>query len=392
MGRYACNVLGLVRGSEKSNFLKEGVIEDMNILLPSIALQVTYQCNIECKHCGPCCGPNEKDWMTLNEMKYLVRQATEMGAANVIFTGGEPTLLGDDLIEILRFCHQETGVKSTRMVSNGKWATSYKNAHNLLKKWQDAGLVEINISCGEFHQQYVPMQNVVNAYHAACDLNYPTVLLGGEFLKEGAGQYTIQDFQQATGADLFVPESRSPYVSKNHGILRGSAMRYGRGAQYIRPDDVNTTEGDAFAGNCSQVFAALTALPTGHITACCGVMTRDESFLTVGNWREQPLLSIWKAAQEDLIMNWIKYLGLGDMKAWLLEKDPELSLRTRFTSACDLCAEMIYNPRCQELLLNNGKERTGDILVNRLAIEAAGLQRQAMNGSTREQELAITCD
>jgi len=364
----------------------------MKKLIPSLALQVTYQCNVMCKHCGPCCGPSEKDWITLDEMKDLVRQAVDMGAVSVVFTGGEPTLLGDDLLEILRFCRKEAGILSTRMVSNGKWATSYDTAHAKLSEWQNAGLSEINISCGEFHQQMVPMQNVVNAYQAGCDLNYTTVLLAGEFLKDGAGKYTIQDFQTATGAELFSPELKSPYVSGHHGVSCGAAMRYGRGAENIRPEDVVTMNESEVAHNCSHVFGALTALPTGHVTACCGVMTRDDSFLTIGNWREQRLLPMWEAAQQDLILNWIKYLGLGDMKSWLLEKDPDLSLRSRYTSACDLCAEMIYNPRCQELLLTKGDERAGDILANRIAIEAARLAAQAAAFPASKQALAAACD
>jgi MoaA/NifB/PqqE/SkfB family radical SAM enzyme len=114
-------------------------------------MQVTYQCNIACKHCGPYCAPDQKEWMTLPEMKDLIQQASELGVRNVVFTGGEPSLLGDDLPVLLHYLHDELGIPFSRIVTNGKFATSYDKAHRIFKKWRDAGLAEVNISCGEFH-------------------------------------------------------------------------------------------------------------------------------------------------------------------------------------------------------------------------------------------------
>lgn len=343
----------------------------------SIGLLVTYQCNAMCAHCGPCCGPHEQDWMTLAEIKQLARQAAEMGARSIALTGGEPTLLGDNLLEILSFARGECKFSSIKMVSNGGWATSYDAAHQMLREWQDAGLNEIKISCGEFHQKQVPLQNVVNAYRAACDLNYHAALLAGEFLKEGAGQYTIRDFQEATGATPFVPELCSPYVTESHGFVCSAAMPYGRGANTIRPEDVVCLQETELTGPCSQLLSSLTAHPNGSVTACCGVMTREQSLLTVGNWRVQSMRAIWETTQKDLVLNWIRYLGLHDMKAWLCRKEPNLHFRSHYASACDLCAELINHPRCLELLLGWSKERTGDILASRLMHEASTLQAQA---------------
>jgi MoaA/NifB/PqqE/SkfB family radical SAM enzyme len=46
--------------------------------LSSIALLVTYQCNIECKHCGLSCSPKNKEWMSLDEMRSLAVQASDL--------------------------------------------------------------------------------------------------------------------------------------------------------------------------------------------------------------------------------------------------------------------------------------------------------------------------
>lgn len=342
----------------------------MRPLVPTLSMQVTYQCNIECKHCGPYCGPKEKDWMTLDEMKDLISQAGELGALNVVFTGGEPTLLGKNLPALLRFIRDETPIGSTRLVTNAKWATSYLRAHRLLKEWQEAGLVELNISCGEYHQEFVPIADVVTAFRAARDLDYKTVLMVGEFLQEGKGNFTPQDFKDALGEELMTPELMSPYISEIHGFSCGSAMNYGRGEQYLKPEDLVFTEEDQIASICSDVLSAITVHPNGNTTACCGIMMRDESLLNLGNWRENRLRTLVEAGNNDIILNWIGYVGLKDMKKWLKEKDPTLNFRDQYINICDLCAEIVYNKRCQEILIEHGHERADDIIANRVAMDA----------------------
>jgi MoaA/NifB/PqqE/SkfB family radical SAM enzyme len=110
----------------------------MRPLLPTLSLQVTYQCNIECKHCGPYCSPLERDWMSEEEIKDLVLQASALGARLVAFTGGEPSLLKEKLVRLLRFIKTETKISYARIVTNGKWATSAQRAREILESWQDA--------------------------------------------------------------------------------------------------------------------------------------------------------------------------------------------------------------------------------------------------------------
>ncbi len=351
----------------------------MRPLIPTLSMQVTYQCNIECKHCGPYCGPREHEWMTFDEMKDLITQAGELGAFNVVFTGGEPSLLKDKLISLLRFIKTETPIKSTRIVTNGKWATTYDRAYGILKEWQEAGLDELNVSCGEYHQEFVPMSNIVNAFKAGRALNYQTVLLAGEFLKEGYGKYTPQMFKDAIGENLLSPDLMSPYVSECHGLSRGAAMNYGRGKDFLKVEELFYQEEEKIPSLCGDVFTAITVHPNGNTTACCGIMVREESLLNIGNWREQRLKPMLEEANQDVTLNWIRYLGLRDMKKWLQEKDPSLKFRDKYINICDLCAELVYNPRCQELLNKYGHERTADIIANKVAMDATVYQPSEFN-------------
>jgi Radical SAM superfamily/4Fe-4S single cluster domain len=342
----------------------------MKPLIPTLSMQVTYQCNIECKHCGPYCGPREYDWMTLEEMKDLITQAGELGAINVVFTGGEPTLLGKNLVTLLKFIRDETPISSTRMVTNGKWATSYMRAHRLLKEWKEAGLDEINISCGEYHQEFIPIKDVATAFKAARDIDFTTVLLAGEFLQEGKGKFTPQMFKDAVGEELLPIDLMSPFVTSCHGISIGTAMNYGRGKEFVKEEEMMLFPEATIPSLCADALSAITAHPNGNLTACCGIMVRDESLLNIGNWREQRLRPLLEEAHQDIVLNWIRYLGLHDMKRWLKEKDPSLQFRDKYSNICDLCAEIVYHDRCQELLIEHGHERASDIIANKVMMDA----------------------
>jgi len=339
-------------------------------IVPVLSMQVTYQCNIACKHCGPYCAPDEKDWMTVPEMKDLIQQAVALGAENIVFTGGEPSLLGDDLVEILHFVHRDLKLPFSRIVTNGKFASSYDKGVRVFNQWKEAGLKEVNISCGEYHQEFVPIETVANAYRAARDLGFVTVLLAGEFLKREAGKYTPEMYEQAIGERLLSPDEISPYISRCHGMSRGAAMPYGRGKEYIKPSQLEVFQESKIPSICRDVLAVITVHPNGNTTACCGIMVRDESLLNIGNWRQSRLEKIVKEANQDIVLNWIRYLGLKDMKRWLKEKDPSLPFRDQYQNICDLCAEIVYDPHCQELLLKHGAERRDDILVNKVAMDA----------------------
>jgi hypothetical protein len=338
-------------------------------LIPTLSLQVTYQCNIECGHCGPYCGPHEKDWMSVDEIRDLITQASELGAFNVVFTGGEPTLLGRHLPELLRFIREQTRIQSTRLVTNGKWANTPERAEHYLSMWKEAGLTELNISCGEYHQQFVPIEFVANGYRVAKRLGYKTVLLAGEFLAEGKGKYSPRDFARAVGEPLMPLDAMSPFIDEYRGMQCGSVMRFGRGADVVPEDAVMKRPEAAHKSRCFEVLKAITAHPNGNLTACCGVMVRQESLLNIGNWRTERLSAILERAHDDRVLNWIRYVGLKDMRRWLQQKDPNLRFATEHTSICDLCAEVVYNPRCQELLLEHGHERDGDIIANKVAVD-----------------------
>lgn len=106
-----------------------------------LRLSITDVCNFRCTYCLPdgyqC--DNDRDFLSLPEIKRMARAFAELGTEKIRITGGEPSLR-KDLPEIIAACKQTPGIKKVAITSNG-----YKLPEHL-PRWLDAGLDAINIS------------------------------------------------------------------------------------------------------------------------------------------------------------------------------------------------------------------------------------------------------
>ncbi len=338
--------------------------------LTSIALLVTHQCNIECKHCGLNCSPREKDWMSMDEMKDIAVQASDLGAKSIVLSGGEPTLIKhEELCNYFRFVKKETSIVNIRIVTNGHWAKSYERAYSILRDWKNAGLDELNVSCGEFHQEFVPIENIVYAYKAGCDLNFATVLFAGEFTKSKRnGKVTPYDFEKALGCRIIQQSQSSPFISKKHGMTCSSAVFYGRGYKYIKPEEIPPVEYGNIPNTCKNTISTLSLHPNGNVTFCCGVGARDVNFLSIGNWRKEKLQHISTRANDDLFANIIRFYGLKSLKEKLMETHPEIGLthKPNYVSICELCFELFTNKKVLNYLNKNGLELEEELITKKI--------------------------
>ena len=84
-------------------------------------------------------------------------------------------LLGDDLVEAVGFASR-LKIK-TRCVTNGFWAKSEHAGRRILTELKKAGLNELNISTGDFHQRYVPEETIINAALLGVELDLDQTLI-----------------------------------------------------------------------------------------------------------------------------------------------------------------------------------------------------------------------
>lgn len=110
----------------------------------SIYWDITYRCNLHCKHClnnaGDRFSHDYDQELSLDEASKLIRQIAEIRPHNLCICGGEPLLRYDLVKQILRGMKQ-AGIP-TNMVSNG-WLVTDKVAKELKKS--DIQSVQISL-------------------------------------------------------------------------------------------------------------------------------------------------------------------------------------------------------------------------------------------------------
>jgi MoaA/NifB/PqqE/SkfB family radical SAM enzyme len=135
----------------------------------SISILFTNKCNIDCEHCLISAGPQNKGLFDISNMDNIINGMNEVGIRVVGITGGEPLLFKRYLKEIC-FKFKESGIRSM-IATNAFWASTYKDADNLVGDMNKWGVRNLQISFDEYHQKRIPPQNVFYAVKAALKHN-----------------------------------------------------------------------------------------------------------------------------------------------------------------------------------------------------------------------------
>ncbi|NIM10490.1 MAG: radical SAM protein [Candidatus Aminicenantes bacterium] len=144
-----------------------------------LMLAITNRCNKSCAHCCFSSSPEDNRGLSLEEMCHYIDQAASItGAASekeildVRFTGGEPFLRYDDLLEAVGYAKKQ-GAKRIGCTTNGYWAASLREAQEKMAALKSAGLSNIRFSCDEFHESLEGIESLRNAFIAAVEAEIP---------------------------------------------------------------------------------------------------------------------------------------------------------------------------------------------------------------------------
>ena len=105
----------------------------------AVTLAVTNRCNLNCSHCWPDSGPDEKaPVVPKNQVSQLIDGFAALGAEKIVITGGEP-LTHPDWFDLLSFACTRPGIREVRLQTNAILITP---AHvDALSSLKDRGLI-----------------------------------------------------------------------------------------------------------------------------------------------------------------------------------------------------------------------------------------------------------
>lgn len=122
---------------------------------------VTDACTGRCKHCsegdhsqsGKCIDPK----IAGDVVKKL---ASVYGLKTVMAFGGEPLLYPECVYEIMREA-TKANVPKRQVITNGYFTNDEQRMADVAQKLADCGVNELLLSADAFHQEYIPLENII---------------------------------------------------------------------------------------------------------------------------------------------------------------------------------------------------------------------------------------
>jgi organic radical activating enzyme len=304
-----------------------------------VGLLLTERCDIACAHCwlGP--SSNGAD-MTFDEAKGYIDQASSIPSVEWIsFTGGEPFLLLRRLNELVGYASAK-GLR-TECVTNCSWAETPEKTEEKLKSLKTSGLDVVNISADDFHQEFVPFENVRNCYEAAKSLGLKTVIMSAA---QAGGALRLEEIINRLGSDDIgtVGDEKSTEGLSAIAVETGF-IPVGRGAQL--PRDKWQIGESQIEGPCRLVLRDIGIDPGGELLACCSAA----SFSARGRLGSVDETGIQQLLDDTCELPLFKILS--EQGPSSLADSLGIPWRDRFVSRCHLCYEVLKDPRLDEALV-----------------------------------------
>ena len=98
-----CATLPTIKYSDFSQRMHEA--NRKNRLASSVSLEVTFRCNLKCKHCYIACSSTEKE-MDTHEMRRMIDTIVDGGCLWLLITGGEP-LIRPDFVDLYTYAKKK---------------------------------------------------------------------------------------------------------------------------------------------------------------------------------------------------------------------------------------------------------------------------------------------
>jgi hypothetical protein len=285
----------------------------------------------------------------------------------VVFTGGESFLLGKELKKIVNYVAIK-GI-STRIVTNAYWAKSKEKAVKVLNEYKKLGLSEINISCDDYHQEFIPLKNIKNANDAALEVGIPALLA---HRRKPGGKLTVEYLSEYLKAKLHVyregeknPDNNVICTGRNVPIYSTSENKPDH------PWEISENRKD-WMGACKSILKSIVITPDLNVNICCGIAYLNIPELSIGSLRNNDLLSILKHGNNDLITNWLALEGPSAILNFVLSKDPRIKLPDNFVNRCHLCNELFTREDIREILKKYAMEQAESLMLLRGSLDWIG--------------------
>lgn len=301
-----------------------------------LILLITERCNIRCKHClfGDGELMNHGKDMSLEDVKSYIDQMAQIAVRegkdfSVHFSGGEPILRFPQILEAIRYA-RSLGANSVTSMTNGFWGAEKVRSKEIVLALKEAGLETLCFSLDDFHQEYMPLSNVLTALSLCREHGLAIAIKSVVTKKTRRLPEVLSDL-----GDLLLNRSIT--------VEEIPCYPQGRAASLIPPEDLFYEKGIP-NGKCPADFM-LAVLPDGTAYPCCGAWSQP---LSLGNVKEEPIEKLFCKAKVNSILNILREKGPAHLLPYFEQSGHSLP-KESYVGYCDLCQVMLSHPSFSEI-------------------------------------------
>jgi hypothetical protein len=256
----------------------------------------------------------------------------------VNFVGGEPFLHSGILASACRRA-REHGLRASATTS-AYWATTEARAIEVLAPLAEAGLDRIIISYDDPHAAFLREKNITNAYRAARTLG---VFAKIAVVVEPGCRIDKNYMASLLGIPIEGDETGEIYETTTNST--------GRAREDVSEEQFEKRRlaGNVYRGPCFSILRQISVLPTGQITAGCGVIPFRPQ-LQIGNLNDDSIGSAVAGAYQNWLHKWIAFEGpVAILEEITAGTEDEVTAET-FDGICQACDILFTNSRYLERL------------------------------------------
>ena len=306
----------------------------------------TYRCTAACAQCCFESSPTVRGRLSKDEMISALHDVKSNfpSLSVVVFTGGEATLLKDDLVAVIA---EATSLGlGTRMVSNGSWAKTKATAKRWMDKLSKAGLRELNISSGKDHQEWVPHESVVNAAESSVE----------------AGLFTLVTVEADTAdGRTLAAFSEDPLVR----VLLKKGLRLQSNSWMAFKTDHDARENavpqSIRAAPCDQIHNNIVITPYKEVAACCGLTLEHIPEMKLGHMQDG-VAGTYLSQADDFLKYWIKVDGPAEIIRRVMGEQKASELLKGSVHICHDCAVLHKNDEVRAKLADEYARFVPDVM------------------------------
>jgi hypothetical protein len=325
-----------------------------------LSIFTTRRCTAQCDHCCVGAGPRASGSITVARIHALIEEAKRVPSIQrIVFTGGEAFLLGRALDALVSHAHG-AGF-DTRIISNAYWAVNERAAESRVASLRAAGLDEIVLSTGAFHEAFVPRDRVVHAARATTRAGIATRIAIEDCDQSQAGDEPFRAQLEEPLRTGLLAISRDPWIAD--AGQRGTA---------VLSHDARRAAGRVrYGGGCANVLTTISVTPDQQLVACCGFPLEELPGLRIGSVAERALPDVLHDAPDDLLKIFLHVLGPAGIADFVARYEPGYTLPRDPVSICDACIAFQRDTRAMRVAAEHAGEVAAEIVARFAASQAA---------------------